>query len=85
MLDFDYSELWARVRAAKRISPDQVDLRMAEDEDDEGRSKVTTQITDTNSILSDKTGRRYAEEMLHPRWIAILEVMCHNEMEILET
>lgn len=83
--DVDYSELWARVRAAKHISPDRGDLRMAEDEDDEGRSEATTQITNTTSIQPHKTSRRYAEEMLHPRWIAISEDMRGDEMERLET
>ncbi|KAF4637306.1 hypothetical protein G7Y89_g778 [Cudoniella acicularis] len=87
VLDVDYSELWARVRAAKHVSPDREELRMAEDEDEdgEGRSEATTQITDTTSIQPHKTSRHYAEEMLHPRWIAISEDIRGDEMEHLET
>jgi hypothetical protein len=85
VLDVDYSELWARVQAIKYILPDRGELRMAKDEDSEGRSEATTQITDTTSIQPHKTSRRYAEEMLHPRWIAITEDMRGDEMEYLET
>ncbi|RFU34756.1 hypothetical protein B7463_g1537, partial [Scytalidium lignicola] len=86
VLDVDYNELWERVRAAKRILPDRGELRMAEDkdEDGEGASEAATQITDSTSIQPHKTSPRYAEEMLHPRWIAISEDMREDEMEHLE-
>jgi len=84
VLDVDYTELWAQVRATKRILPDREELRMGDDEDGEGRSEATTQITNTTSLQPHKRSRRYAEEMLHPRWIAISEDRRGDEMEHLE-
>lgn len=77
--DYDYDDLWKRIREEKPCSQSRRQIFKMSHRDAESLTTESTATTTKQPEKGDKT--KYAEQMLHPRWIAIQDAKTSSQLE----